>query len=69
MTTPRRRTVRPPTSDPQRQLRQQRLRAQLAKERTSLARWQKRLKRAFNSTQKHQARIARLERQLAHLEK
>jgi hypothetical protein len=68
MAAPRRRIVRPSTSDPQRQLRQQRLRAQLERERSAQARWQKRLKRAFNSTQKHQARIARLERQLAHLE-
>jgi hypothetical protein len=44
------------------------LRTRLAGERTSLARWQTRLKRAFTTVEKHQKRILRLERQIAFLE-
>ena len=53
MPLPRRRLIRPtivPVSpDPQRQRRTQKLRERLAHERAALARWQKRLKRAFNA--------------------
>jgi hypothetical protein len=40
------------------------LRARLTAERTALARWMGRLKRAFHTVGKVQRRIARLERQL-----
>lgn len=46
----------------------QQARIRLHQERTSLARWQKRLCRAFNAVQKVQARIARLERRIAKLD-
>lgn len=39
--------------------------AQLERERVSLARWTKRLKRAFRAVERCQARAARLERKLA----
>ncbi len=72
MSMPRRRLIRPdvdvePTrSQPQRQT--QKLRERLECERAALARWQKRLKRAFNAVEKCQRKIARVERQLARLE-
>lgn len=50
----------------QKTLRQARIRLQ--QERTSLARWQRRLCRAFNAVQKQQARIARLEKRIAQME-
>ena len=69
---PRRRLIRPATipvqANPQQQRKVQQLRERLAKERPSLARWQTRLKRAFNAVEKAQKRIARLERQLTNLE-
>ena len=46
----------------------QRLRSRLETERASLNRWMPRLKRAFNTVLKTYQRIARLERQIAHLE-
>jgi hypothetical protein len=46
----------------------EKLRTRLAGARTSLARWQTRLKRAFTTVEKHQKRILRLERQIAFLE-
>jgi hypothetical protein len=46
----------------------QKLRAQLEHERIALARWQKRLKRAFNAVEKCQRTITRFERQITHLE-
>jgi hypothetical protein len=42
----------------------QKLRVRLEQERTALARWQKRLKRAFNTVARLQKSIARIERQL-----
>lgn len=71
---PRRNLVRTPatisTSPPpyrqQKTLQQARIRLQ--QERTALARWQKRLCRAFNTVQKQQARISRLEKRIARLE-
>ncbi|MBL8798547.1 MAG: hypothetical protein JNM56_31920 [Planctomycetia bacterium] len=67
MSAPRRRIVRPPTQppDPNNHVRVQKLRVRLECERAALLRWQARLKRAFNTVQKTQARITRLERQLA----
>jgi len=72
MSTPRRRIVRParqanPTVQ-QRQRRAQRLRGRLVEDRTALARWMSRLKRAFHAVEKLQQRVARLDRQLASLE-
>ncbi len=69
MNAPRRRIVRPPAQrpDPNNQVRVQKLRVRLERERSALLRWQVRLKRAFNTIQKTQARITRLERQLARL--
>jgi CII-binding regulator of phage lambda lysogenization HflD len=46
----------------------QRLRATLVRERAALLRWQTRLKRAFNSVDQIQKRIARIEKQLINLE-
>jgi septal ring factor EnvC (AmiA/AmiB activator) len=66
MNTPRRRLIRPtPTIavQPSRQI--AKLRERLQKERATLARWQARLKRAFNAVNKSQAQIARMERRLA----
>jgi predicted nucleic acid-binding Zn-ribbon protein len=70
MATPRRqliRPMRPPDNlDLDRQI--QRLRSRLEAERRALARWFTRLKRAFNSVMKIQHRVARIEKQIAHLE-
>lgn len=72
MPTPRRRIVRPaPTTPPanrngQQQI--QKLRLRLEQERTALARWMPRLRRAFKAVEKSQVRIARLERQITKLE-
>jgi predicted nucleic acid-binding Zn-ribbon protein len=72
MTTPRRRIIRshviPSTTDQERQRSVQRLRVRLDRERAALARWQTRMRRAFNAVLKHQTRIARLERQIARQE-
>ena len=72
MSTPRRRLVRPATSplppEPQDQRRIQKLRAQLEHERVALARWQKRLRRAFTTVEKLQAKVARIERNITALE-
>ena len=71
MSIPRRRLIRPapetiPT--PKRLRQTQKLRERLEHERATLARWQTRLKRAFNSVEKSQRRITRFEKQLIHLE-
>jgi len=72
MSVPRRRLIRPPVvpdqANQQHQRKVQKLRDRLAHERAALTRWQTRLKRAFNSTQKCQQEIARIERQLTNLE-
>jgi hypothetical protein len=72
MKTPRRRVLRPPPAaaptDPRREKRFQKRRAQLEKERQALARWMVRLKRAFRAVEKTQVRIGRLERDVARLE-
>jgi chromosome segregation ATPase len=71
MTAPRRRIVRPvgngQTNTQQRQRQLQRLQERLEHERIALARWQKRLRRAFNTFEKLHATITRLERQIARL--
>lgn len=71
MSTPRRRIVRPTPavmSDPQRQQQIHKLRERLEVERTALARWQTRLRRAFNSAERIQKRVARIEREISNLE-
>jgi hypothetical protein len=72
MTAPRRRIVRPEPppahSPPQRDRRIQKLRSRLEAERSTLARWMSRLKRAFHIVEKTQRRITRIERQLARQE-
>jgi len=72
MTAPRRRIIRPspvPTSNGQQHQRQlDKLRARLNHERTFLARWQRRLKRAFTAVEKSQKCIARIERKIAQME-
>jgi septal ring factor EnvC (AmiA/AmiB activator) len=64
----RRRLIRPrdnvPPPRPNRERALQKLRVRLQQERTALARWQKKLKRAFNTVTKLQKSIARIERQL-----
>ena len=46
-----------------------RLRSQLEREQQSLISWTTKLKRAFHSFEKHQQRVARLQRQIRQLEK
>ena len=71
MTTLRRRVLRPTSVEPSLNPRQlaavERQQAKLVKERESLGRWMKRLKRAFHAIEKQQQRISRLERRLATL--
>jgi hypothetical protein len=68
----RRRLIRPrvntPPPSPNRERAIQKLRVRLEQERTALARWQKRLKRAFNTVTRLQKSIARIERQLTQKE-
>jgi septal ring factor EnvC (AmiA/AmiB activator) len=72
MSLPRRRLIRPVAitdeANSQQQRRAQKLRDRLSRERAALARWQARLRRAFNAADKCQKQIARLERQIANLE-
>jgi hypothetical protein len=71
MTAPRRGIVRPspaPTNGQQQQRQLDRLRARLNHERSALARWQRRLKRAFTAVEKSQKCIARIERKIAQME-
>ena len=71
MSLPRRRLIRPvavAATPPDRARQIQKLRERLDKERAALARWQTKLKRAFNATEKCQRKIARVERQLNQLE-
>lgn len=71
MSAPRRRILRPHSNgkaaSQQRHRLLDKLKVALARERESLARWQRRMRRAFNAIQKTERRIARLERQLAKL--
>jgi hypothetical protein len=63
------RPTRPPAPDSaQRHRRLQRLRARLDQDRAALARWMKRLKRAFRAMEKCQARVTRAEREIARQE-
>jgi hypothetical protein len=67
MSVPRRTIIRPavaPLSDVQRRHQLDRLRTKLEAERTSLVRWQSRLRRAFKACEKHQRAVARLERRI-----
>ena len=69
--TPRRRIIRPSQASPSqvpssRQI--QKVRSQLDKERQTLARWMRRLKRALHSFEKCQATVARLQKRLNQLE-
>jgi hypothetical protein len=68
----RRRLIRPPAppdhSPPETDPYVQRLRARLSGERTTLARWMSRLKRACHTGAKTQSHITRLERLIARLE-
>jgi hypothetical protein len=68
----RRRLIRPrvntSTPSPNRERAIQKLRVRLEQERKALARWQKRLKRAFNTVTRLQKSIARIERQLTQTE-
>lgn len=70
-TTPRRRVLRPTPavseSDARRMAQLHRKRTQLETQRAALARWMTKLKRAFHSVERIQARAARLERQIASL--
>ena len=69
MAVPRRRILRPVPalhSNPARV--GPKLRSRLDKERTVLARWMSRLRRAFHAVEKAQARIGRIEKQIARLE-
>jgi hypothetical protein len=66
---PRRRVVRPalagtPAPDLERQRRLARLRDRLERERSALARWFAKLRRAFHAVEKCQARITRIEREI-----
>jgi hypothetical protein len=71
MSVPRRRIIRPAASaapDRQCQAQIQKLRSRLSHERNALCRWQTRLRRAFNTVEKYQKSVARIERQLTRLE-
>ncbi len=64
-TTRRRRVLRPATLAPTTaSVRLSRWRGRLADEQQALSRWLAKLKRAFRSMEKHQLRVARLERQI-----
>lgn len=67
--TPRRRVLRPAMSAPKAVSAQlSSWRARLAVEQQALSRWMTKLKRAFHSLEKHQQRVARLERQIRQME-
>ena len=69
MTACRRLVIRPPSPVPTvMSVRLPRLRSQLQREQQSLTNWTAKLKRAFHSFEKHQLRIARLQRQIRQLE-
>jgi hypothetical protein len=72
MTAPRRRIVRTPPAapapDPRRQERRRRLRDRLIREQDAVARWTRRLRRAFNAFAKSQQSVGRLQREIARLE-
>ncbi len=65
----RRRVLRPVASTPTAaSVRLSRWRERLAEEQQTLTRWMAKLKRAFHSLEKHQQRVARLERQIRQVE-
>jgi hypothetical protein len=67
----RRRILRQADSSPESQRQIQRLRKlreRLVQERAALARWMKRLRRAFNAAEKRQRTIARIEKEMTRLE-
>ncbi len=67
----RRRILRQTDSSPETQRQDQRLRKlreRLVQERAALARWMKRLRRAFNAAEKRQRAIARIEKEMTRLE-
>ena len=71
MSLPRRRILRPPRPAVDDARRQEKLldrRTRLRTEQESLSRWMKRLRRAFHAVEKNQARVCRLEREIARLE-
>ena len=68
MTTPRRRVLQPiapPVADPVAERRRAKLQEALAKDRLALKRWMTKLRRSFNTVERIQAKIARLEKRLA----
>jgi hypothetical protein len=71
MSTPRRRLVRPlapPARNGSRTQQLAKLRARLEQTQTGLARWQRRLRRAFGTVERLRRTLIRLERQIARLE-
>jgi hypothetical protein len=71
MSLPRRRILRPSrpvTDDTRRQDKLLDRRSRLRAEQESLARWMKRLKRAFHAVEGSQQKVTRLERQIAWLQ-
>jgi hypothetical protein len=67
----RRRILRQANASPESQRQAQRLRKlreRLIQERDALARWMKRLRRAFNAAEKRQRAIARIEKEMTRLE-
>jgi hypothetical protein len=68
----RRRVLRSPQTttpvDPRRHARLDKKRSQLISERAALSRWMSKLKRAFHTVEKLQAKIGRLERDIARVE-
>jgi hypothetical protein len=72
MSAPRRQLIRPlsaaPPVTPQQQRRLQKLRTRLEQERAVLARWMTKLRRAFHSVERGQARLTRMEKEIARLE-
>jgi hypothetical protein len=71
MSLPRRRILRPippPSENGRRPHLLAARRSRLAAEQQNLARWMSRLKRAFHAVEKNQARVCRLEREIARLE-
>jgi hypothetical protein len=71
MSVPRRRLIRPalaPAPDPNRPRKIQKLRERLDHERTALVRWQSKLKRAFNSVERYQRSVSRVEHKITQLE-
>ena len=67
----RRRILRQANDSPEDQRQAQRLgklRERLVQERAALARWMKRLRRAFNAAEKRQRAITRIEKEMTRLE-